>query len=68
MQIRTLLLLLAIAGAVGSALSVWYVGTLKEDAQKNCAAKFEFVQGRLVQGKLFEPRVYILHFLLSYLI
>ena len=34
MQIRTLLLLLSIAGAVGSALSVWYVGTLKEDAQK----------------------------------
>ena len=34
MQIRTILLVLSIAGAVGSALSVWYVSSLKEQAQK----------------------------------
>jgi len=34
MQIRTLLILLSILGAVGSALSVWYVSGLKEQAQK----------------------------------
>ena len=33
MQIRTILLVLSIAGAVGSALSVWYVSSLKEQAQ-----------------------------------
>ena len=34
MQIRTLLILLSILGAFGSALSVWYVSGLKEQAQK----------------------------------
>ena len=34
MQIRTILLVLSIAGTVGSALSVWYVSSLKEQAQK----------------------------------
>ena len=34
MQIRTLLIVLSILGAFGSALSVWYVSGLKEQAQK----------------------------------
>ncbi|MDA7771981.1 response regulator [Pseudomonadales bacterium] len=34
MQIRTLLILLSILGAFGSALSVWYVSGLKEQSQK----------------------------------
>ena len=34
MQIRTLLILLSILGAIGSAFSVWYVSSLKESAQK----------------------------------
>ncbi len=34
MQIRTILLALSIAGTVGSAISVWYVSSLKEDAQQ----------------------------------
>jgi signal transduction histidine kinase/DNA-binding response OmpR family regulator len=35
MQIRTILLVLSIAGAIGSALAVWYVSSLKEQAQKS---------------------------------
>ncbi len=35
MQIRTILLVLSIAGAIGSALAVWYVSSLKEHAQKS---------------------------------
>ena len=42
MQIRTLLLLLSIAGVIGSALSVWYVTTLKEDAQKESEIDLRF--------------------------
>ena len=34
MQIRTILLALSIAGTIGSAISVWYVSSLKEDAQQ----------------------------------
>ena len=34
MQIRTLLIVLSMLGAFGSALSVWYVSGLKEQAQK----------------------------------
>ena len=34
MQIRTLLILLSILGAVGGAVSVWYVAAQKEIAQK----------------------------------
>ena len=34
MQIRTILLALSIAGTVGSAISVWYVSSLKEEAQQ----------------------------------
>ena len=39
MQIRTLLILISILGAFGSALSVWYVSSSKEAAQK--AAEIE---------------------------